>query len=267
MSITLAEFQRRFPSTCWTVEGNAWTLRETDRGVDRIPLVLLPGAGGTGDVFYRAVDALCGTRRIVSVTYPALDDAEKLASGLLSALSAAGIASFDLFGSSLGGYLAQACALNAPTRVRRCMFANTFYDASWLRRKVSRDTVRATPADVHLANTLSQLRSGGEETPEKADFKQTMLALVGPEQTAEMAKSALLAVLGTTVLARVPLAAERVALLDAQDDPVVDAPTREAMRERYRDCRQFRLATGGHYPALLNPTEFAAALVQHFSAE
>lgn len=267
MSITLADYQHRFPSTTSKVDDAIWTLRDTDPGSGRLPLVMLPGAGATADVFYRAAESLRKTRRIVTVSYPALDDADKLASGLLSALSAAGIDSFDLFGSSLGGYLAQACAQRAPTRVRRCMFANTFYDASWLQRKVSREAVAATPADVHLANTLAQLRTAGEETADKADFKQTMLALVGPQQTAEMAKSALLAVLGTTTLARVDRSAGTIAVLDTEDDPVVDPPTREAMRERYQGSRQFRLATGGHYPALLNPTEFTAALQQHFAGE
>jgi pimeloyl-ACP methyl ester carboxylesterase len=263
---SLTEFQRRFPATSLPVAGATWKFRDTDQDSQHIPLVMLPGAGATGDVFYRAVDALRESRRIISVTYPALDDADKLASGLLTALSEAGIGAFDLFGSSLGGYVAQACAIAAPKRMRRCMFANTFYDAAWLQRKMSRENLLATPADTQLANTLNQLRAAGEETPEKADFKQTMLALVGSEQTADMAKSALLAVLGTTPLPKVALAADAIAVLDAQDDPVVDEPTRQALRERYADSRQFRLATGGHYPALLNPTEFIAALERHFAA-
>jgi maspardin len=265
MNITLPEFQRHFPSISWSVKRASWTLRDTDQDADRIPLVMLPGAGGTGDVFYRAIDVLRTTRRIVSVSYPALDNADELASGLLSALSMAGVGTFDLFGSSLGGYLAQACALREPGRVRRGMFANSFYDSAWLQRKISRETVLATPAEESLANTIRQLQAAGEETPEKADYKQTMLALVGTEQTADMAKSALLAVLGTLVLPKAPLPADATALLDTQDDPVVDEPTREAMRERYRDSKQFRLPTGGHYPALLNPTEFVAALEQHFA--
>ncbi|WP_076997494.1 alpha/beta fold hydrolase [Variovorax sp. KK3] len=264
MNIALAEFQRRFPSTSCTVAGATWVFRDTDQDADRIPLVMLPGAGATGDVLFRAIEGLRDTRRIVSVSYPALDDADLLATGLLAALSEAGIERFDLFGSSLGGYLAQACALQAPERVRRCMFANTFYDAAWLRNKMSRDALRKTPADTHLANSIKQLQSAPEDTPEKADFKKTMLALVGPAQTAEMAKAVLLAVLGTKVLPKVSKPAETIAVLDADDDPVVDGPTRAAMRERYADSRQFRFATGGHYPALLNPAEFIAALQQHF---
>jgi maspardin len=267
MNTTLLAFQQQFPSGRWEAAGASWKFRDTDPKGDRIPLVMLPGAGATGDVFYRAIEGLRDTRRIVSVSYPALDDVRNLSSGLLSALSTAGIGTFDLFGSSIGGYLAQACALQAPERVRRCMFANTFYDSSWLQRKVSREGLLATPAQEHLAHSIRQLHAVGEETPEKANFKQTMLALVGPEQTADMAKCTLLAVLGAPVLSTVQLPAEAMALLDTQDDPVVDEPTRAAMRERYRDSVQFRLATGGHYPALLNPTEFTAALRQHFRAD
>lgn len=267
MKSNLADFQRRFPPIRWSVSGARWTLRDTDQDAERVPLVLLPGAGGTGDTFYRTIDGLRDTRRVVSVSYPALDDANDLASGVLAVLSEAGIEAFDIFGSSLGGYLAQLCALREPSRVRRCMFANTFFDASWLQRKIPREKLSATPAEEHLATTLGQLRSVGDETAEKADFKRTMLELVGTEQTADMAKSVLLAVLGAPPLPKVDLPEGRIAVLDTKDDPVVDEATREAMRERYLGSKHFRLGTGGHYPTLLNPTEFLAALLQHFRDE
>jgi maspardin len=267
MHSSLTHFQRRFPLIRWSAEGADWTFRDTDQDAARIPLVLLPGAGGTGDVFYRTMEGLRDTRRVVSVSYPALDDANAMVSGLLAVLTAAGIETFDLFGSSLGGYVAQLCALRAPHRVRRCMFANTFYDVSWLQKKISREKLASTPASEHLETTLMQLRSAGEETPAKADFKHTMLALVGTLQTPEMAKSALLAVLGATPIPKVNRPASQIALLDARDDAVVDDSTREAMRTRYLGSKQFKLNVGGHYPALLNPTEFTAALMTHFQSD
>lgn len=267
MHPTLADFRRRFPAVQWTVSGSGWSLRDTDQDASRVPLVLLPGAGGTGDTFYRAVDGLRHRRRVVSVTYPAVDDVNDLARGVLAALSHAGIGTFDVLGSSLGGYLAQLCALQEPTRVRRCMLANTFVDASWLQQLISRESLLSTSAQAHLAKTLAQLRSASEETPEQADFKRTMLDLVGTEQTAEAAKSALLAVLGAKPLPKLALPAGRVAILDAEDDPVVSAATREAIRQRYSDSPQFRLTTGGHYPALLNPQGFLAAVTQYFAEE
>jgi maspardin len=267
MNSNLAEFQRRFPPVRWRAMGEEWTLRDTDQDAERVPLVLLPGAGGTSDTFYRTIDGLRDTRRVVGVSYPAVADANDLASGVLAVLSEAGIGTFDLFGSSLGGYLAQICALREPSRVRRCMFANTFYDAAWLQRKMPRERLLAMPAEEHLAGTLAQLRSIGEETAEKADFRRTMLALVGTQQTAGMAKSALLAVLGSTPLPKVGLPERQIALLDTKDDPVVDAATRDAMLDRYPDSKHFRLGSGGHYPSLLNPTEFLAALLKHFRDE
>lgn len=267
MNSNLTDFQRRFPPIRRSVAGVDWILRDTDQDAERIPLVLLPGAGGTADTFYRTIDGLRETRRVVSVSYPALNNASDLAAGVLGILSEVGIETFDMAGSSLGGYLAQLCALREPARLRRCMFANTFYDTSWLQRKISREKLSATPAEEHLANTLGQLRALGEETVEMADFKRTMLALVGSEQTADMAKSSLLAVLGATPLPKVELPGAHIAVLDTKDDPVVDEATREAMRERYLGSRHFRLSSGGHYPTMLNPTEFQAAILRHFRDE
>ena len=267
MNSNLADFQGRFPATQWATLGSTWTLRDTDQDATRVPLVMLPGAGGTGDTFYRAIDTLRERRRVVSVSYPAVDDVNQLASGLLVVLAKAGIDHFDLFGSSVGGYLAQLCALREPSRVRRVMFANTFLDATWLQRKIPRNALMAKPADEHLAVTLTQLRALPEDTPAKSDFKRTMLHLVGTDQTAEMAKAALLAVLGAAPLPKVEFPASKLAVLDAEDDPVVDEPTRQAMRDRYAASAQYRLTTGGHYPALLNPDAFQAALLEHFRGE
>ncbi|MGE3345165.1 MAG: alpha/beta fold hydrolase [Vicinamibacterales bacterium] len=267
MQSNLADFQRRFPLTRWTAGDGEWQWRDTDQDAARAPLVLLPGAGGTGDTLYRAIEGLRRERRMIAVTYPALSDAQAMASGLLAVLSKAGIERFDLFGSSLGGYVAQLCASRAPQRVGRCMFANSFHDASWLQRKISHDELSAMAPEQHLANALAQLRAASDDTAEKADFKRTMLALVGTQQTAEMARSALLAVLTASPAPTVELPDHRIAILDTADDPVVDQATREAMRRRYPECAQFRLRTGGHYPALLNPTGFTAALLKHFSGD
>lgn len=120
---------------------------------------------------------------------------------------------------------------------------------------------------VHLARTRSQLEASPEESAEQIDFKTTMLALLGHEQTAEMAKAYLAAVLGSEPLRRVDLPDDAIAILDTEDDAVVDAETRNAMRDRYRNSTRYTLARGGHYPSLLNPTAYNEAIRKHFGAE
>ena len=199
---SLGDFQTRFPSSTADVAGAQWAWRDTDPQSDRIPVVFLPGAGGTGDVFYRSVQALQDSRRVITIRYPALPDIDAIVSGLAGLMERIGVRYADVAASSLGGYVAQALAIEHPSLIRRVLFGNSFFDASWLQAKLSRDALLATPSADHLARTVAQLEGLPEDTPEQLDYKTTMLALAGPEQTGDMARAALAAVLGSSPLPR-----------------------------------------------------------------
>ncbi|GAA4337509.1 hypothetical protein GCM10023144_33310 [Pigmentiphaga soli] len=254
-----AETRRRYPARTLDLDGTPWTVRDT--GGTGVPLLLLPGALGTGDVFYRVLDALGGERRLVSVTFPAIGDARRLARGVTALVDALGCPVVDLLGTSLGGYVAQLVALEAPARLRTLVLANTFYDPGLQQSRwpPAADYARTPPADV-LAAARAQLQNGPAPTPEHAELKAVMLELVGTEQDADMVKAMRLAVLTAQPLPAVPLAAEAVALIDDDEDPVIAGPTREQMRQRYAGSRHVRIPGGGHYPANLQPGRYQAAI-------
>ena len=267
MLLSLKDFQARFPIKTTTISGSSWAWRDTDPNSRRLPLVFLPGAGGTGDVFYRTASKLMNSRRVIVMHYPALAQTDELTDGLLGLFSELGLRDVDIAGSSLGGYLSQSVASRAPGLVRRVLFGNSFYDASWLQRKVDRDQLLATDSDQHLANTLANLKALPEDGEAQRDFKATMLALTGSQQSGDMAKASLAAVLGARPLPPVDLPDHAMAVLDCEDDPVVDLETRLAIRERYQKSPQFTLVTGGHYPCLLNPDFYEKAIQVHFGKE
>ena len=191
-------------------------MRDADPDSDRVPLLFLPGAGGTGDVFYRTIYALKDARRVMTLRYPAVSEPVLIVSGLISLLAKVGVGQVDLAGSSLGGYIAQAIAIDQPGLVRHALFGNTFFDASWLQAKLSRDEVLSTPPADHLARTIAKLSGLPESSPEQADYKSTMLALIGPEQTGDMAVAALAAVLGTTPCKAVDMPQGRCSVIVAR---------------------------------------------------
>lgn len=264
---SLHDYQSAYPQAVVRVGSEDWAVRDTDPASGRTPVIFLPGAGGTGDVFYRTVASLKDVRRTVTVRYPTLSAPEAIVSSLIGLLGELGLTSVDLAASSLGGYLAQALAIRRPALVRRVLLGNTFYDASWLQAKMSRDAVVSTPPAEHMARTTAQLKSLPESTEEQADYKATMLALVGVEQTGEMAVASLAAVLGAHPIGRIDLPLNAIAILDTEDDPVVDATTRRAIRDRYDGASLFPLPNGGHYPSLLNPVDYSAAVLSHFDEE
>ena len=257
----LQEVQALYPARELIVDGVRWQLRDTAPGSEAVPLVLLPGALGTGDVFYQLLAALGAEHRLLSLTFPPLPSARAMANSLVRVLDALELPAVDLLGTSLGGYVAQLAAISHPRRFRKMVLANTFYDAGLQQLRWPPVAEYADiPVDVLLAAARQQLENGAEPTPEHAELKRVMLSLVGAAQDGAAVRAMRLAVLTAGVLERVPLADTAITLIDDDNDPVIAAPTREQMRERYRGCRHIRIAGGGHFPSNLRPAEYEAAV-------
>lgn len=257
----LKEVQAGYPAREMLLDGVRWQLRDTGAGSAEVPLLLLPGALGTGDVFYPLLAALGAEHRLISVSWPSLPQAQALAHGLLRLLDALELPVVDMLGTSLGGYVAQAAAIARPQRFRKLVLANTFYDAGLQHKRWPpvEDYARIPVGEV-LAAARRQLENGTEPTPEHAELKRVMLALVGTDQDGTGVRAMRLAVLTASPLDRVPLADSAISLIDDDKDPVIAEATREQMRERYGACRHFRIAGGGHFPASLRPDDYAAAV-------
>jgi maspardin len=262
MDTLLQTVRKRYPTRELAIEGTPWTIRDTDGSAkNEVPLLLLPGALGTGDVFHQLLASLGADYRLISVSFPAIGSARRLADGLVSLLDALELPVVDLLGTSLGGYVAQAAALSHPGRFRRLVLANTFYDPGLQQGRwpPAAEYARIPVADV-LAAARAQLEKGAAPTPAQADLKRLMLDLVGAGQSAENVRAMRLAVLTAVPLGRVPLADEAITLIDDDKDPVIAAGTREQMRERYKACRHIRIEGGGHFPANLQPADYARAV-------
>lgn len=264
---TRAAMRQRYPVRRVAVQGQEWLVQDSGGPAGLPPLVLLPGALGTGEVFWRVLHALGGTRRVLALGYPPIPSAAGLAESLAALLDAMELPRVDLLGTSLGGYVAQVFALGRPDRIRRLVLANTFYDprlqqARW---PPAQEYARQDPQAV-LGAARRQLQDGPEPTPRHAELKSLMLELVGPEQGAEGVRAMRLAVLTATELPRVDLADDCIVLIDDSKDPVIAEPTRMQMRQRYAASRHFVIAGGGHFPANLQPEAYVGAIVKSTTA-
>jgi maspardin len=262
MEELLQAVQKRYPARALAIAAVQWTIRDTGGSAkDEVPMLLLPGALGTGDVFYHLLAALGADYRLISVSFPAMGSAQRLADGLVALLDALALPRVDVLGTSLGGYVAQAAALSHPGRFRKLVLANTFYDPGLQQSRwpPAAEYARIPVADV-LAAARAQLEKGAAPTPEQADLKRLMLGLVGTAQSAEGVRAMRLSVLTALPLGRVPLADEAITLIDDDKDPVIAAGTREQMRERYKACHHIRIEGGGHFPANLRPADYARAV-------
>jgi pimeloyl-ACP methyl ester carboxylesterase len=123
--MTLEEFRRRHRPRNVRAGGQSWGVIETKAGRGAPVLAMLPGTLGTAEIFWNQIAALEGRVRIVSVTYPAVDDILKLADGLAALLDTLGIDKASIIGSSLGGYLGQWFAARYPERVETLYIGNS----------------------------------------------------------------------------------------------------------------------------------------------
>lgn len=104
-----------------------------DFGPKDVPaLVFLPGTSGTAEIYYKQFLSLCPKGyRLISVQYPPYPDHDSWCKGFDRFLDKMGLDKVHLFGTSLGGYLAQIYIQQKPQRVISVVLCNTFSDTQY----------------------------------------------------------------------------------------------------------------------------------------
>ena len=153
----LQSVRNRFPLQTVAVGHDVWGLRDTrfaeDNATGAVPLVLVHGALGSSDMFFRILDAFAPSRRVLALNLPDLPSAALLAYSLAALLRQLELPRVDMLGTSLGGYVVQRLAIGHPERLRRVVLSNSFYDPAPLQRRwpSPADYDRYTAAEVLAA--------------------------------------------------------------------------------------------------------------------
>jgi pimeloyl-ACP methyl ester carboxylesterase len=264
----LALFQHSFPRTSVNAAGAVWTFRRTcGQASQARTIVMLPGIQGGGDVFFDAVLRLGAALPIVTVDAPDLDDVGTMTAATAAFLDALHLNRVHILGASLGGYLAQAFALAYPGRVDQLLIANGFYDPRpFLAKQPPAATVAAMDADSLVRKNLAALIEAPADDPGVACLQAVMAALVGPVQSMTNYKSRLMLLMGAKRLERPQIPDSRVMIVDDDQDPMVPAEMRNALRSRYAKAEHHAVSGGGHMPAIQRPAEFAELVGRRLGA-
>ncbi|MEO7937444.1 MAG: alpha/beta hydrolase [Burkholderiaceae bacterium] len=246
-----------------TAGGLVWRVIET-RGTKQGPvLVMLPGTLGTASIFEDVITALGSQLRIVSVTYPMIDDIERLADSLARLLDGMGISRASVVGSSLGGFLAQHFAGRHPARVDRLILGNTLCDPELTRRLVGRTPVqglRDTPASAHRDMVLNSVKSWPETDPATKKLKAILIDSGTRLLSARAMKARVLAVQAAPAVPKLDIAPERITIIDCVDDPLLPRPVQDSVVQQYPGAHLVRMSSGGHYPYIVRTADYIAAL-------
>lgn len=248
-----------------TVAGLVWRVIETRGAKDGPVLVMLPGTLGTASIFADAIEALGAQVRIVSVTYPMIDDIERLADSLARLLDTLGITRASVVGSSLGGFLAQHFAGRHPQRVDRLILGNTLCDPELTRRLVGRTPVqvlRDTPARAHRDMVVNSVKTWPETDPATKKLKAILIDSGTRLLSARAMKARVLAVQAAPAVPKLNIAADHITIIDCVDDPLLPRAVQDSVVQQYPGARHVRLSSGGHYPYVVRAADYIATLKQ-----
>jgi maspardin len=262
----LTRFQSTYREKVSLIDGQRWRYRRTANSAR--PLVMLPGIQGGGSVFFDVALALGGKLDLITVTAPPIVDAAAMADAQAEFLLGLRVEKIDLFGSSLGGYLAQVFGIRHPDMVGQVFLANTFADPRpFLANAPSSDSVAARATAEVMASNIAPMLTAHATDAGQVAMQTVMRSLVGPVQTADEYKARLMTLLESRPIDRMPVSNDRVVLIDDDVDPGILPEMRTLIRGRYGSAWHYMIGGGGHLPAIQRPRSVVSVLLDHLGRD
>ena len=258
--MSFQEYRDRFTRQIETIDGREWVFVES--GGSGPSIVMVPGMQGTGDVFYKQVLSLGDQMRMIALSYPAEPDPEKLSDGLTKFCDRKGLAKTNLLGSSIGGYWAQIFALRNSGRIETLFIANSLIDAGSIQAAGQRpEEIEAMSLEAVRDRFMGYIENYDVSNPAMAELKEIMVDQVCEGvQPPETLKSRMLTMATAIPVPVLPIPDTQIVVIDCEDDPIMGQSIRTEVRERYAGAEQHTLATGGHYPAVMNADPYTSII-------
>jgi len=242
------------------------TWRYYDFGDKTAPtLVFLHGATGTAEIFYKQILSLAPKGyRLISVQYPGYSNYGRLLNALDKFLDEVNAPEVHIFGTALGGYIAQCYAHFRPHRVLSlilcCSFPDTAYYANanpfsevfnwtpdFLLKRMLLANFPTTELETEIANSI--------------DFMVEQLESVKRDDLAS--RLSLNCTLGPLVKEELTMPEINITIIDVLDDVIIPEKVREGLYKAYPNARQATLKTGGNFPYLSRADEINMHLEVH----
>ncbi|KAH9777447.1 Maspardin [Citrus sinensis] len=264
------------------------------------PLICLPGTAGTAEVYYKQIMALsmkgnahyfskvqdaliadefvtklwiqlkivlCYRRklvgyRVISVDIPRVWNHHEWIQAFEKFLDAIDVHHIHLYGTSLGGFLAQLFAQHRPRRVRSLVLSNTFLDThSFAAAMPWAPIVSWTPSFLLKRYVLTGIHDGPHEPfiADSVDFVVCQVETLSREDLA----SRLTLTADSASVGNLLLSDSHITIMDTNDYCATPQQLKDQLSERYSGARQAYMKTGGDFPFLSRPDEVNLHLQLH----
>lgn len=255
---SLQAFRASHPTSIIAVDGLAWEYLSVGKGSRTI--VFLHGMTGSYDIWWQQIEALQGDYRVIAMTYPAANSLEELEKGVLTILEHEGVATFNVVGTSLGGYFAQYLVAKHPDRIEKAVFANTFPPNDLIKQK--NGMIGSLVPYLPEWLVLNVLRGSFESSiyPTSGNDEMT-LAFLNEITYGRMRKAQVAGRYACVVEKFEPPANTTVPILiiEASNDPLVEAALREQLRATYPEAKVVTV-DNGHFPYIATPDFYTQQL-------
>jgi pimeloyl-ACP methyl ester carboxylesterase len=268
----LLRFRATHPVKQLSIDGAGWEYIAAGRAPET--LLILPGLLGIGEMSFQHILAFEDDYRIVAPSYPfALTTVEHMVAGVAAILDAERIDRTHVLGGSYGGMVAQHFVRRYPQRVARLVLSHTGGPKAERAAK-NRTFIRVLgllPLSLLRALLRAATRKSLQDAPEHIPF----WVAYSNEMIARLTKADLISRYQVAVdfdVASVFRPGDlqdwpgRILILEGDNDPIAEAPAREALKALHPQARVHTFHGSGHVASIAKLDEYVT-IVKSFLRE
>ncbi|KAG8095448.1 hypothetical protein GUJ93_ZPchr0012g21104 [Zizania palustris] len=200
--------------------------------------------------------------RVISIDVPQVWNHHEWIHSFEKFLDSMNIHHAHIYGTSLGGFLAQIFAQHRPRRVKSLVLSNTFLETHKFAAAMPwSPVVNWTPSFLLKRYLLTGIRDGPHE-PFIADSVDFVVSQVETLSRDDLSSRLMLNV-NVASVGSLMLPDSLITIMDTNDYSAVPQQLKDQVNERYPGARRAVLKTGGDFPFLSRPDEVNLYLQLH----
>ncbi|XP_065672762.1 maspardin isoform X2 [Hydra vulgaris] len=237
-------------------EDKVWIVYDAGPKSVRCPLIFLPPASGTADVFFKQILALSSVGyRVMAIEYPVYWTNEEWVEGFRKLLDHFHLDKVHVFGASLGGFLAQKFAehtVKSP-RIHSLILCNSFTDTTIFQQTNMVNFYWMLPGFLLKKMIMGNFQIEDVD-PDTADAIDFMVERLDSLNRTAIASRLTLNCTNSYVEPQ-RLHGIQITILDVFDECAISDPVKEDVYKCFPDAKRAHLKTGGNFPYLCRSPE------------